>query len=171
MSQRFLLFCHRWSLIICSIHMKMCHCSANLHWLLLFKKKGKLFPRKVFSNPFVTHDNNPTVITDLSKSFCQFKKCVILSFAIFIGGKISKENLIFFSNVLKMNEIFVLKMIQVYGQYFCSFVGLGRKSKFFSRFCFLQWEMSNNSQVWAVLCLRGFLKLWKNKRVKKKPCC
>ena len=112
MSQIFLLFCHRWSLIICSIHMKMCHCSANLHWLLLFKKKGKLFPRKVFSNPFVTHDNNPTVITDLSKSFCQFKKCVILSFVIFIGGKISKENLIFFSNVLKMNEITVC-------QHFC----------------------------------------------------
>ena len=76
------------------------------------KKKGKLFPRKVFSNPFVTHDNNATVITDLSKSFCQFKKCVILSFVIFIGGKISKENLIFFSNVLKMNEITVC-------QHFC----------------------------------------------------
>ena len=96
MSNSFLLFCHRWFLIICSIHIKMSHCSANLHWLLLFRKKGKLFPCKGFSNPFVTHDNYPTVITDLSKSFCQFKKCVILSFAIFIGGKISKENLIFF---------------------------------------------------------------------------
>ena len=97
----------------------MCHCSANLHWLLLFKKKGKLFPRKVFSNPFVTHDNNPTVITDLSKSFCQFKKCVILSLAIFIGGKISRENSIFFSNILKMDEITVCQHFCYKDRIFC----------------------------------------------------
>mgnify|MGYP007086848989 CR=1 FL=1 len=53
---------------------------CKLALITSFQKKGKLFPRKVFSNPFVTHDNNPTVITDLSKSFCQFNKCVILLF-------------------------------------------------------------------------------------------
>ena len=136
------------------------------------KKKGKLFPRKVFSNPFVTHDNNPTVITDLSKSFCQFKKCVILSFVIFIGGKISKENLIFFSNVLKMNEItvcqhFCLKWYKFTVSIFVNSWGWEENANSFRDFASFNEKCRITVKFGQSSADAVFLKLWKNKRVKK----